>query len=75
MKSKIKRRKSEKKELPFPKLMESNQNEGLVVLFTSQNVGVAVAQGDQGFHVIGHTSNSWNMFSFGDYDGKVILKN
>tara|TARA_R110000850_G_scaffold271705_1_gene406212 strand:- start:551 stop:769 length:219 start_codon:yes stop_codon:yes gene_type:complete len=72
MKSKIKRRKSEKKELPFPKLMESNQNEGFVVLFTSQNVGVAVTQG---FHVIGHTSNSWDMFAFGDYDGKVILKN
>ena len=75
MKSRIKNREPEKKELPFPKLMEGENTEGLVVLFTGMGTGSVVNVGGQNNYMFGYLSNSWTMSNFSDFDGKVILKN
>ena len=75
MKSKIKRRNSKNKELPFPRLMEGENTEGLVVLFTGMGTGSVVNVGGQNNYMFGYLSDTWTMSNFSDFDGKVILKN
>lgn len=55
----------------YPKIMKDS--DGLVVLFTSHDVG-AVLQGDKNYSV-GYHSTSWCRGSFKDYNLPITLEN
>jgi hypothetical protein len=55
----------------FPKLMISN--DGLIVLFTSKQVGVAINSNKE--WRTGELGRSWDTKDFKDYNGEVTLKN
>jgi hypothetical protein len=58
---------------PFPKLMISDM--GRIVLFREEFRGTLIAHDPQGIDEIGYTSSSWQMDSFVDFDGEIMLKN
>ena len=60
-----------KKELKFPRLMESD---GLIVLFEKETIGTTV-HCSKGEWKIGIHQGGWNMDSFRDFNGAVTLEN
>lgn len=73
MKSKIKQ---DKKQKIYPRLMSSNEEQDLVVLFYREGQGMVVNPGDAGNYYVGHHSVAWNHESYWtDFEGQVILSN
>jgi len=66
--------KAPKIEAPFPKLMKAMTGGGQIVLFHKPRVGQVVHQAEY-HHPVGYFCDSWNMGTFEDYDGSVILRN
>jgi hypothetical protein len=65
----IKKVEEVKVETPFPKLMVSSVS-GMVIFFTSPQVGVVVVKGESDNNV-GHKFNYWAMSCFLDYTAEV----
>ena len=62
-----------KKELPFPKLMIAEDGE--IVLFSEEKVGVIVNTKINSFYQIGEYSDDWHMNSFKDFYGSITMSN
>ena len=75
MKSKVKNKKVEQAEKPFPKLMISEILTTTIVLFSKQGLGVVVNQSPSTSIKLGDFSEVWSMDAFKDFDGKVTLSN
>lgn len=73
MKVEIKR-KEEKKDKPFPKLMWSEVN-GRIVYFLKPKLGMQLNYTYRIADPTPHYSNDWNMSNFKDFEGEIILSN
>lgn len=64
---------------PFPKLMAlrdtRNNNKKYVVLFHSEKVGTVIQVGGESAYDLGYASDSWDMPSFQDFYGSILLSN
>lgn len=63
---------NEKKELPFPKLMVSNN--GNVVLFVNSQEGFCVYSSPEFDRLFG-LYDTWNISDFTDFNGSITLSN
>lgn len=66
---------SAKRTFNFPKLMISREDQA-IVLFTKSCSGTVVEEGCEGDSVsIGEHSNNWDMSTFSNYHGDIIITN
>lgn len=57
----------------YPLLMKHNSSE-LIVLFTEENKGVVVCEGDTG-DSLGYYYDEWNQSAFSIFNGEIKLRN
>ena len=63
--------KTEKREIPFPKLMRSE--EGRIVLFIEEEKGTLLSGGSS-YEEVGYYSECWAARMFFDFSGKITIK-
>ncbi len=61
-----------KKELPFPKLMISDESR--IVLFTTPRAGT-ILHDATGLHAAGYVSTEWSQQYFSDFTGEIVISN
>ena len=59
---------------PFPKLMISGDDDKRIILFTDNEVGVVVQEGNP-YYGIGYYFTEWNMIGFTDYNEPITIQN